>query len=162
MKLKQLLSSLVFLLVSGFTFAVDPSVSVYVDHSAYTSARVFEFDIMMKATGATSAFELRTFQAGLYLNPAWVNSGTLSIQNVSTYTEMSGSGYNGAFQWNASDKLVNCSVNFDVLGPVSCISTTVTHEQLKYAAPKLSWWQDFPLIYFQLFTRAISGKAILT
>jgi hypothetical protein len=143
MKLKQLLVSLTFALISKFAFAVDPSISAYVDHSAYVSSKVFEFDIMIKATGSTSTFELRTFQAGLYVNPAWVNGGTLSIQNVSTYTEMSGSGYNGAFQWNATDKLINCSVNFDVLGPVSCIATSVSTTPVNVTRIRVTNTTDF-------------------
>ena len=126
MRFYKVLCSILLSMGTFESFAVDPSVSVYVDHVSYTSARIYEFDIMIKATGATSSFELRTFQAGLYLDPSWVNGGTISIQNVNTWTQMNGQGYNGAYQWDSTDKLVNCSVNFDVIGPVTCISSTVT------------------------------------
>jgi hypothetical protein len=126
MKVLRLLSVFSLFLLSKGALGVDPSVSVYIDHVSYTSSKIMEFDIMMKANGSTSSFQLRTFQAGLYVNPAWVNGGTLTAQNVSTYTQMSGLGYNGSFQWNATDKLINCSVNFDVLGPTTCIYTAMT------------------------------------
>jgi hypothetical protein len=116
---------------------------VYVDHSNYTSANVFEFDIMIKASGTTTAFELRTFQAGLYMNPAWVNGGTITAVNASTYSEMAGSGYNGSFQWNPTDNLLNCSVNFDVLGPTTCISTTVGTTALLVTRVRLTNSADF-------------------
>jgi hypothetical protein len=48
------------------------------------------------------------------------------MQNVSTWTQVSGQGYNGSYQWNATDKLINCSVNFDLRTPSGCIYTTLT------------------------------------
>ncbi len=143
MRFNKALCSIFIILASTKAFALDPSVSVYVDHVSYTSARIYEFDIMIKASGATSAFELRTFQAGLYLSPSWVNGGIISIQNVSTWSEMDGQGYNGAFQWNGTDKLVNCSVNFDVIGPVTCISSTVTTAPLLVTRVRLTNSVDF-------------------
>ena len=143
MRFYKVLFSLFLMLSFTRAFAVDPSVSVYVDHVTYTSARIYEFDIMIKATGATTSFQLRTFQAGLYLNPAWVNGGTISVQNVSTWSQMSGLGYNGAFQWNNTDKLVNCSVNFDVIGPVTCISSTVTTTPFILTRVRLTNSADF-------------------
>lgn len=143
MRLYKALGSIFIILASSKAFALDPSVSVYVDHESYTSARIYEFDIMIKATGATSSFALRTFQTGLYLKPSWVNGGTVSIQSVSTWSEMNGQGYNGAFQWNTTDKLVNCSVNFDVLGPVTCISSTVTTTPLLITRVRLTNSVDF-------------------
>lgn len=126
MKLKSILVSLAFITALPFCKAVDPNVSVYIDHPVYKSAQVFEFDIMMKANSPTSSFQLRTFQTGLYVSSAWLNGGTLTVINAPAYSEMSGPGYNGAFQWNATDKLINCSVNFDVYqGPTSCIATTI-------------------------------------
>lgn len=125
MRISRLIGILFLALIGKTSSAIDPSVSVYIDHGTYTAAHVYEFDIMIQATGATTSFELRTFQAGLYLNPSWVNGGTISAQNASGYSELSGLGYNGAFQWNSTDQLINCSVNYDVLGPVTCIATTV-------------------------------------
>jgi hypothetical protein len=127
MKLKSLLGCMAMLFAAFTSRAVDPSISVYIDHPVYKAAHVFEFDIMMKANGPTSSLQLRTFQAGLYVNPAWVNGGTLTVVNAPAYSQMSSPGYNGAFQWNATDKLINCSVNFDVYnGPSNCVATTIT------------------------------------
>lgn len=143
MSFYKILFSLLLTLSTTLGFALDPSVSVYIDHVSYTSARIYEFDIMIKASGPTSSFQLRTFQAGLYLNPAWVNGGTIIAQNVSTWSEMNGQGYNGAFQWNGTDKLVNCSVNFDVIGPLTCISSTVTTSPLVVTRVRLTNSSDF-------------------
>jgi hypothetical protein len=143
MKLGKLLCLTAILLYSTISKAQDPNVMIYVDHGSYNSAKEYEFDIMIKATGATSSFQLRTFQAGLYLDPTWVNGGVLNIANVSTYSQMNGAGYNGAFQWNAVDKLVNCSVNFDVLGTSGCIATTVTSTPIVVTRIRLSNNMDF-------------------
>ena len=143
MRYYKVLSSVILMMISTFAYAVDPSVSVYTDHGSYTSAHSYEFDIMIKASGGTSSLALRTFQAGLYLNPSWVNGGTITAQNGSGYSQLNGLGYNGAFQWNGADKLVNCSVNFDVLGPVTCISTTVTTTPIVVARVRLTNTADF-------------------
>ncbi len=126
MKLVRLIAVIAIALTSFNSFGQDPNVSVYIQNGTYLNANVYQFDVMMMATGATSSFQLRTFQAGLYVNPAWVNGGTLTITNAPTYSEMAGPGYNGAFQWNATNSLINCSVNFDVVTVNGCISTTVT------------------------------------
>lgn len=131
MKIKNLLSLVTFVLMINTAFSQDPDVSVYIDNAVYHSAKDYEFDIMIKADGSTSTFELRTFQAGLYFNSSWINGGTLSFSNLDSYSEMEGSKYNGVFQWNNTDKLLNCSVNFDVVGGTTCISTEVTSTPVK-------------------------------
>ena len=143
MKSHKLLSIMILSLVSIKIFAVDPSVSVYIDHGTYKAAHVYEFDVMIKATGPTTSLQLRTFQAGLYLDSSWVNGGTVTAQNASGYSQLNGLGYNGAFQWNPTDKLVNCSVNFDVLGPVTCIATTVTTTPIVVAKIRLTNSADY-------------------
>ena len=143
MRIDKLFLSLSIVLITMKSYAVDPSVSVYIDHGTYRAAHVYEFDVMVKATGATTSFSLRTFQAGLYLNPSWVNGGVLTAQNANGYSQLNGLGYNGKFQWNATDKLLNCSVNFDVLGPVTCTSTVVTTTPIVVAKIRLFNNVDF-------------------
>jgi len=144
MRFKTLLCGLAAILFASISKAVDPSVTIYVDHAEYKNAKTMEFDIMMVASGATSSFQLRTFQAGLYVNPAWVNGGALSIQNVSTYSEMGGPGYNGVFQWNSTDKFINCSVNFDVYtNSSSCIATTVSSTPIIVTKLRVTNTADF-------------------
>ena len=49
------------------------------------------------------------------------------MSNVSFYSDLSAPSYNGVCQWNATDKLINCSVNYNVKPtPSTCISTVVT------------------------------------
>lgn len=143
MRISRILSMLLLTLMGRMTYAVDPSVSVYIDNGTYTAAHVYEFDIMIKATAPTVNFQLRTFQAGLYLNPSWVNGGNISAMNASGWTELSGLGYNGAYQWNTTDKLINCSVNYDVVGPVSCIATTVGSTPILVTRVRLTNSVDF-------------------
>ena len=143
MRINKILSILVFTALSFSSKAVDPSVSVYIDQGRYTAAHVYEFDIMLKASSPTSSFQLRTFQAGLYLNASWLNGGTVTAQNASGYSQLNGLGYNGNFNWNGTDKLLNCSVNFDVLGPVTCISTTATTTPIVVAKIRLTNSSDF-------------------
>ena len=143
MRFKKVSGIIVLMFLSMKSMAVDPSVSVYIDHGKYTAAHVYEFDIMLKASAPTASFQLRTFQAGLYLNSSWLNGGTVTAQNASGYSELNGLGYNGKFKWNGTDKLLNCSVNFDVLGPVTCISTTATTTPLVVAKIRLINTADF-------------------
>ena len=126
MKFVRNFALMAFAVMTFNAFSQDPNIEVYVTNGTYLAGNIYQFDVMMKATGTTSSFQLRTFQAGLYVNPAWVNGGTLTIQNAPTYSQMSGQGYNGAFLWNATDNLINCSVNFDIVTLNGCISTTVT------------------------------------
>jgi hypothetical protein len=138
--------------------AQDPNVSVYIDNFEYLSSNACEFDIMVKANSPTSTFQLRTLQAGLYVNPAWVNGGILSLQNVATYTELLGPGYNGVFQWNSTDKVINCSVNFGIRGSSTCVSTTVTTTPLKVtrirATNTLSYTCSTPDLKFNYVSNA--------
>ena len=133
MKIK-LLVVLAFIVQSFAVKAVDPSASFYIANPMYISPSIYEFDVMVKASGATSTFDLRTFQAGIYVNSAWVNGGTLSLSTAPGYSELTAPSYNGAYQWNATDKLINCSVNYNVKpSPTTCISTTVDVNPLRVA-----------------------------
>lgn len=123
----KLLLAITFMLHALIVKSQDPSASFYIDNATYISPTIYEFDIMAKASGATTSFDLRTFQAGIYVNPTWVNGGTLTLSNVSFYSDLSAPSYNGVCQWNATDKLINCSVNYNVKPtPSTCISTVVT------------------------------------
>ncbi len=114
--------------------AQDPSFAVYVDNPIYVTQNQFEFDVMVKAIGATTTFQLRTFQAGIFIDSAWVGSGSLTISNVLGTTQLSVPGYNGNFQWNATDKIINCSVNLGVrTSSGSCVSTSIGTAPLRIA-----------------------------
>lgn len=132
---KKYLLAFAFLFIQAFICkAQDPSASFYIDHAQYMSPTIYEFDIMAKADGATSTFDLRTFQAGIYVNSAWVNGGTLSLSTAPGYSELTTPAYNGAYQWNSTDKLINCSVNYGVKPSSStCIATTVTTVPVRIA-----------------------------
>ncbi len=123
---KTILLISTFLFANQFAKAVDPSFTVYIDNAAYVSNNIFEFDIMVKAAGPTSTFELRTFQAGIWVNPTWAGAGTVSLQNVSGSSQMTSPGYNGALMWNNTDKFINCAVNVGVKTPSSCISSSIS------------------------------------
>ncbi len=123
---RTLYTFLIILFTSSFSYSVDPSFTVYIDNAAYTSSSTFEFDIMIKAASPTSAFDLRTFQAGIWTNPTWVGGGTISLQNVAGSTQLSSPGYNGALQWNNTDNFINCAVNIGVKTPSSCISSAIS------------------------------------
>lgn len=116
--------------------AQDPNVAITFANPQYIASNIYRFDIMVQATGATSTFQLRTFQAGIYVNPTWVNGGTLYMDNISS--SMIAPGYNGAFQWNATDKLINCSVNTGVRTGLGCIATVVGTTPVKVATIQLS------------------------
>lgn len=119
--------TIVVLLAGKFTsFGVDPSFTVYIDNAAYATTNSFEFDVMVKAAGPTSVFELRTFQAGIYVNPTWISSGTITVQSVSGTSQMTSPGYNGALQWNNTDKFINCAVNTGVKTTTSCVSSSIS------------------------------------
>ena len=130
----KLLLAITFVLHSMIVKAQDPSASFYIDHPLYISPDVYEFDVMVKASGSTTAFDLRTFQAGIYVNSSWVNGGTLTLETAPGYSELTSPSYNGSYQWNATDKLINCSVNYNVKPtPSTCVSTLVDVNPLRVA-----------------------------
>ena len=127
MKNKSLLAVAFLLIQNMIGYAQDPSASFYVDHAQYITPSIYEFDVMAKADGVTSTFDLRTFQAGIYVSSTWVNGGTLSLSTAPGYSELTAPAYNGVYQWNSTDKLINCSVNYGVKpSSTTCIATTVT------------------------------------
>jgi len=114
------------------SYGQDPSFSVYVDNTTYTGSSVFEFDVMVKASGATSTFSLRTVQAGIWVNPTWIGGGTVTAASLVGYTQLTVPGYNGAIQWNATNSFLNCAVNVGVRPSLgSCISTSVNTTAIK-------------------------------
>ncbi len=130
----RLLLAFALIVQSVIVKAQDPSASFYIDNPLYISPSVYEFDVMVKASGSTTSFDLRTFQAGIYVNSSWVNGGTLSLSTAPGYSELTSPSYNGAYQWNATDKLINCSVNYNVKPtPSTCISTLVDVLPLRVA-----------------------------
>lgn len=129
--------SFIFVLLTIATtkvFGQDPSFAVYIDNPGYVGNNQYEFDIMVKSMGSTSSFQLRTFQAGIYVDSVWLSGGTLTISNVAGGSQLAAPGYNGSFQWNATDRLINCSVNIGVrTTSASCVSTTVGTAPIKVA-----------------------------
>lgn len=125
---RRIIFLLSFLLMghTSFVFAQDPSFSIYIDNPQGIGKNVFEFDVMVKASGPTSAFELRTFQGGIWVNPAYVNGGTVTLQNLTASSELTSPKHNGGVQWNAADNFINLTANIGVKTPSSCISTNVT------------------------------------
>lgn len=121
----------------SFVRAQDPSFVVYIDNSSYVATNQFEFDIIIKSFAPTNSFQLRTFQAGIYLNPAWVGAGVVTASVVAGSSGMTLPGYNGNFQWNATDKLINCSVNTGVRVP-ACATTTVTTAPVRVMRLRIS------------------------
>lgn len=125
-----------FIFCQFASYGQDPNVSVYVANPQYVSNNIFRFDLMVQAVGATSSFSLRTFQAGIYVNPSWLNGGTLFVQNVAT--DMVSPGYNGSIMWNTTDKLLNLSVNTGVRSVSGCVSTVTGTTPLRVATIELS------------------------
>ncbi|REK49220.1 MAG: hypothetical protein DWQ48_07995 [Bacteroidetes bacterium] len=93
---------------------------------------------MVKASGPTSAFQLRTFQGGLWVNPAWVNGGSVTLQNVAASSQLNSPGYNGALHWNATDNLINMTANIGVKTVSSCVSTNVTTAPILVARVRMT------------------------
>ncbi len=126
-------------LLPSQAFSQDPSFSVYMDNPGYSSSTVFEFDVMVKAVGATTSFQLRTFQAGIYVDSAWIASGAISVSTVASSSQLASAGYNGSFSWNSTDRLINCSVNTGVrITSASCVSTSIGTAPLRVARLRLT------------------------
>lgn len=137
--LRNLLAFSMAFLAAEMASAQDPSFAVYIDNPAYVSNSQYEFDVMVKAMGPTVDFQLRTFQAGIYVDSTWVASGALTVSNVSAATQLASPGYNGTFNWNATDKLINCSVNTGVrTTSASCVSTTTGTAPIRVARLRLT------------------------
>lgn len=132
-----------FIWASTTVSAQDPSFSIYIDNPQGIGKKVFEFDVMVKASGATSAFELRTFQGGLWVNPAYINGGSITVQNVTAESELTSPKHNGSVQWNATDNFINLTANIGVKTPTSCISTNITTAPIRVARVRMTNTADF-------------------
>jgi len=146
MKNKNLRSILLLSAFLSFGYgshAQDPSFSVYIDNPQGIGKNVFEFDVMVQASGPTSAFELRTFQGGIFVNPAYVNGGTITVQNKTADSELSSPKHNGSVQWNATDNLINLTANIGVKTISSCVSTNVSTAPIRVARLRLENSADF-------------------
>jgi len=141
-KLTFLLSAL-FVVISTSIYAQDPSFSIYIDNPQGIGKKVFEFDVMVKASGPSSSFELRTFQGGIWVSPSYVNGGAISLQNVTAESEMTSPKHNGSIQWNATDNFINLTANIGVKTLSSCISTNVTTAPIRVARVRITNTADF-------------------
>jgi len=121
-------------------FAQNPTYDVYITNDTLTSFTTFEFDVMIRANGATTSFNLKTFQAGLYVNPSFVaTNSVIGCTTVSGSSQMAAPGYNGSFQWNNTDKVVNMGFNTS-----ACASpTVVTTIPLRIARVRLVGFLGF-------------------
>lgn len=137
------LISFLFLGLSTGIYAQDPSFSIYIDNPQGIGKKVFEFDVMVKASGSTTAFELRTFQGGLWVNPAYINGGTITVQNVTAESQMTTPKHNGSVQWNSTDNFINLTANIGVKTPTSCISTNITTAPIRVARVRMTNTADF-------------------
>lgn len=141
--LKSILLLSAFLSFGTGSFAQDPSFSVFISNPQGIGKNVFEFDVMVQASGPTSAFELRTFQGGIFVNPAYVNGGSITVQNKTADSELSSPKHNGSVQWNATDNLINLTANIGVKTISSCVSTNVSTAPIRVARLRLENSADF-------------------
>lgn len=134
-----------FLLLGSGTamMAQDPSFSIYIDNPQGIGKKVFEFDVMVQASGASTAFDLRTFQGGIWVNPSYINGGTITLQNLTTESEMTSPKHNGNVQWNATDNFINLTANIGVKTLSTCISTNVTTAPVRVARVRMTNTADF-------------------
>lgn len=144
------LAAFVLLIAPGVK-AQDPSFAVYIDDPNYISSNVYEFDVMVKAMGATTTFQLRTFQAGIFVDSAWIAGGSISVSTVAGSSQLSSPGYNGTFNWNSTDRLINCSVNVGVrTTSATCISTAIGTAPMRIARLRLTNPSGFACVPPQL------------
>ncbi len=140
---KFFLLGFLFFGASNLMLAQDPSFSIYIDNPQGIGKNTFEFDVMLKASGSTSAFELRTFQGGIWVNPAYVNGGTITLQNLTASSELSSPKHNGNVQWNATDNFINLTANIGVKTVSSCVSTNVTLAPVRVARIRMTNSAEF-------------------
>ena len=134
---------LLFIGANASTYAQDPSFSIYISNPQGIGKKVFEFDVMVQASGPTSSFELRTFQGGIWVNPSYINGGSISLQNLTASSELTSPKHNGGVQWNATDNFINLTANIGVKTISSCISTNVTTAPILVARIRMTNTADF-------------------
>jgi hypothetical protein len=140
-KLKEITAIIIFMACTSFGLAQTPSYDIYIINDTLTSFTTYEFDIMIRANGSTSSFNLRSFQAGLFINPAFTASNTIiGCSVVSGSSQMAGPGYNGSIQWNNTDKIVNMGFN---TATTCAIPTVVTTTPLRIARIRLIGFLGF-------------------
>jgi len=62
--------------------------SLTLENDEQTAGNILEFDVYLRDTDATEAFELGTVQAGILVNPAIYNGGTISLSIVAGSSEL--------------------------------------------------------------------------
>ncbi len=137
---KQIVIIWFFFAASTWGYAQNPTYDIYITNDSLTTFTNYEFDIMIRATGSTTSFDLKSFQAGIYVSPAFVGANpTIGCTMVAGSSQLSGSGYNGSFQWNNTDKVVNMGFNTAVCS----IPTVVTPVPLRIARVRLLGFLGF-------------------
>ncbi len=90
---------------------------IYIDNDSMTSSTVYEFDVKVRSTTASSV-NGRTFQLSLPINPSWYGAGTPSI----TILSYGGTGISGVATWDPAPKN---TIKLTANGGVSCVTPTV-------------------------------------
>jgi len=130
----------IFVLCPCFGFSQGPTYEVYITNDTLSSFTNYEFDVMIKANGSTVSFDLKSIQAGIYVNPSFVGTNpTLGCQFVAGSSQMSAPGYNGSIQWNNADKVLNMGLNSATCG----VPTIVTQVPLRIARMRLIGFMGF-------------------
>jgi len=110
-RLEQLIKGILWLLVMMTVFKVNAqsndSLFIYtIANDVQTSEKVMEFDLYIRDANTDAPFELAATQAGILVNPAIYNGGTISISIVANSSELSTAQKPSSVVWSLSQNAI--------------------------------------------------------
>jgi len=116
---------LFFLFTSVLRAQVPASYLCSLRNDSLTSSTTYEFDIFMLNTDPANVFEYDLFQAGILLNPAIVNGGTITASIVSGSSQLVTAQQPGSITFTASQNCIKLGPGgITPHGSATIISTT--------------------------------------
>ncbi|GAB1447108.1 hypothetical protein MASR2M44_00990 [Bacteroidota bacterium] len=107
--MKKIVTIVLFMLglAQAKTQAQAPSFALRVENEVMVSSTVYEFDVMLYATGATTSWELATATVNINMNSSFRNAGSISVTAVSSSSTLTNTAQAPtSFAYNAVNNIV--------------------------------------------------------
>lgn len=100
------------LLITGFRATAGPSDFTFtIANDVQTSDRTYEFDLYLLDTDAAQTFELSTVQAGILVNPAIYNGGTITVSIVPASSQLVAAQQPTSVIWTLAQNAIKLTPN---------------------------------------------------
>lgn len=122
-----MIASLLGMLLTGFRSVAGPNdFALTIANDVQTSDRTFEFDLILRDTDPTEPFELSAVQAGIVMNPALYNGGTITVTLVAGSSQLLPAQQPNNVIWSQSQNAIKLTpMSLPAIGQGSIISQAV-------------------------------------